>query len=367
MPCNHLLFLLIYFFPFPLIQSVTNTFFEYHHILSTFVKKETTMNNIKEHLLNLPDELLQNTWSDKIEFMYQQQRETWNMARNHYRQFESIERREIMFGNFKFILQHNPARARSTCADLSKTVIENRRCFLCASNLPGDQKGFKILDKYLMLVNPFPIFNQHLTISDFNHIPQRIKNRIIDLLEITRLLPTFTLFYNGPLCGASAPDHFHFQAAQKGVMPIDFEVDQLTPNQKKIIVDKEDFIAYTIPGFLRNCIVMESDWKEPIDYFFAQLTKKLPFNEEAVEPLLNLIASCNEGHFRLIIFPRKAQRPSCYYRESADRILVSPASVELGGIVVTPREEDFQRITLKDLEEIFGEVSLDYKFTVIAP
>jgi hypothetical protein len=325
------------------------------------------MDSINKHLLELPVELNTASWSDKIEFMYRQQRESWNMARNHYRQFESIERREIEFGSFRFILQHNPARARSTCADLSKTVIENRRCFLCASNLPDDQKGFTILNKYLMLVNPFPIFNQHLTISNFNHIPQQIENRIIDLLEMTRMLPTFTLFYNGPLCGASAPDHFHFQAAQKGVMPIDTEIEKLTRDQKKIIIDKEDFTAYTIPGYLRNCIIMESDWKEPIDYFFAQLIKKLPFNQEAGEPIMNLIASCNEGRFRLIVFPRKAQRPSCYYREGADRIVVSPASVELGGIVVTPREEDFQRITLKDLEEIFGEVSLDYKFRDINP
>lgn len=317
------------------------------------------MDSVKKHIIELPKKLEHDSWSEKIEFMYQQQRETWNMARNHYLMFESIERREIGFGKFRFILQHNPARARSTCADLSKQVIENRRCFLCASNLPEDQKGFTILNKYLMLVNPFPIFNQHLTISDFNHIPQRIENRIIDMLEMARFLPTFTLFYNGPLCGASAPDHFHFQAAQKGVMPIDTEVDHLNTDQKKIIVDKEDFVAYTIPNYLRSCIIMESDWKEPIDYFFAQLTKKLPWNEEAGEPLMNLIATCNEGHYRLIVFPRKAQRPSCYYREGADRIVVSPASVELGGIIVTPREEDFQRITIEDLEQIFKEVSID--------
>jgi hypothetical protein len=320
------------------------------------------MEMIDQHLIDLPDELKQASWSDKIDYMYQQQRESWNMARNHYRQFESIERREIGFGTYKFILQHNPARARSTCADLSKAVIENRRCFLCASNLPEDQKGFAILNKYLMLVNPFPIFNQHLTISDFNHIPQRIDNRIIDLLEMTRLLPTFTLFYNGPLCGASAPDHFHYQAAQKGVMPIDSEIDNLKPDQKKILVDKEDFTAYSIHDYFRNCIVMESGWKEPIDYFFAQLLKKLQYNGEAGEPLMNLIASYNEGQYRLIVFPRKAQRPSCYYREGADRIVVSPASVELGGIIVTPREEDFLKITIKDLKQIFEEVSLNIGF-----
>jgi len=325
------------------------------------------MDSIDQHLIDLPEELAQAPWSDKIAFMYRQQRETWNMARNHYRQFESIERREIEFGKFKLILQHNPARARSTCADLSKKVIENRRCFLCASNLPDDQKGFIILNKYLMLVNPFPIFDRHLTISDFNHIPQQIENRIVDLLEMARLLPDFMLFYNGPLCGASAPDHFHFQAAQKGVMPIEKEVDHLAMEMKKILIGKEDISVYEIKDYLRTAIVMESGWKEPVDYFFAQLMKQLPFNDEAGEPLMNLMASYNKGKYRLIVFPRKAQRPSCYYREGDDRILVSPASVELGGIIVTPREEDFQKITIDDLKQIFGEVSLNHKFRDITP
>jgi hypothetical protein len=111
---------------------------------------------------------------------------------------------------------------------------------------------------------------------------------------------------------------------------------------------------------------MESKWKEPIDYFFAQLLKSLPQNDEAGEPLINLIASCNEGQFRLIVFPRKAQRPTCYYREGTDRIVVSPASVEFGGIVVTPREEDYLKITIEDLKEIFEEVSLTTTNTILS-
>ena len=325
------------------------------------------MDSITDHLIELPDDLLQASWNDKIEFMYRQQRETWNMARNHYRQFESIERRTIQFGDFKMILQHNPARVRSTCADLNKKVIKNRKCFLCAHNLPAEQKGFIIHHNYLMLVNPFPIFDRHLTISDFNHIPQRIENRIIDLLEMTKLLPWFTMFYNGPLSGASAPDHFHFQAAQKGVMPIEKEIDSLTATMKNRLVEKEDISVYEVKNYLRTAIVMESGWKESVDYFFAQLMKQLPYNNEAGEPLINLMASYNNGTYRLIVFPRKAQRPSCYYREGDDRIVVSPASVEFGGIIVTPREEDFQKISINDLKQIFEEVSLNYKFRDITP
>ena len=317
------------------------------------------MSNIPEHLIELPETLKAATWNEKIEYMYHQQFETWNMARNHYHHFESVQKRDIQFDKFQITIQFNQARARSTCADLSKKTIENRRCFLCSSNLPPEQKGFTILDKYLMLVNPFPIFERHLTISDFNHTPQKIENRVVDMLEMAKMLPIFTLFYNGPMCGASAPDHFHFQAAKKGVMPFDSEIISLSSDRKDNIIEKEDITIYSIKNYMRSCIVFESGWKEPIDYFFEQLLKILPFNEESGEPMLNLMASYDNEKFRLTIFPRKAQRPSCYYKEGNDRILVSPASVELGGIIVTPREEDFVRISEQDLKTIFDEVSIE--------
>jgi hypothetical protein len=316
-------------------------------------------NSIAEHLIELPEEMQLATWQEKIEFMYQQQFETWNMARNHYHQFESVQKRDIQFDNFKITIQFNQARARSTCADLSKKVIETRRCFLCSSNLPCEQKGFILLNKYLLLVNPFPIFERHLTISDFNHIPQRIENRIIDLLEIAKMLPTYTLFYNGPMCGASAPDHFHFQAAKKGTIPFESEITSLQLNRKETIVHNEEITIFSIQNYLRSCIVFESEWKEPIDFFFEHLLEILPFNNEAGEPMMNLLASYEDDKYTLTVFPRKAQRPSCYYKEGDDRILVSPASVELGGIVVTPREEDFVKISTEDLKTIFSEVSME--------
>ena len=321
------------------------------------------MERIIEHVLTLPEEISTGSFEGKIAFMYSEQLTNWDMARNHYRHFESVERRVISAGDFNFIVQHNPARARSTCADLSAKTIETRKCFLCSHHLPQAQKGLIIKDKYLLLVNPFPIFDRHITISDFNHCPQRIDGRIIDMLEMAALLPQFTVFYNGPLCGASAPDHFHFQAAQKGIMPVDSEVSRIDSSRKRIFVgEKSDVQVYELIDYLRTAIVMESQWKEPIDYCFARLMENLPQNAEAGEPLMNLIASYTDGVYRLIVFPRKAQRPSCYYAVGDERIIVSPASVELGGIIVTPREEDFQRLTLDDLKKIFDEVSLKVSF-----
>jgi len=316
------------------------------------------MSIIEEHLLELSNELSQATWSEKIDYMYFQQRETWNMARNHYRQFESVERREILFDDFRLIIQHNAGRVRSTCADVSKPVIENRRCFLCLNHLPEEQKGFLLLDKYIMLVNPFPIFSQHLTISDVEHTPQKIENRIIDLLTIARDLDGFTVFYNGPRCGASAPDHFHFQAGISREMPVFSEIETLKEKNGRLILKSDDIKITSIENYLRSAILLESEYREPIDYFFDKLMKKLPFDEESDEPKVNLMANYVDGKFRLIVFPRITQRPSCYYLDGDDRIVVSVASVELGGVIVVPREEDFQKITKDDLVKIFEEVSI---------
>jgi ATP adenylyltransferase/5',5'''-P-1,P-4-tetraphosphate phosphorylase II len=320
------------------------------------------MESINKHILALSSELIDASWDQKVEYMFEQQQANWNMAKNHYRQFGSVERKELAIGRFKAIVQHNPGRVRSTCANVNKVAIENRKCFLCANNLPDEQKGFTLLDKYLMLVNPFPIFERHVTISDFSHIPQRIDNRIIDMLEISKLLNNYTVFYNGPLSGASAPDHFHFQAGKKGVMPVDSEINSFTVRDKFSFVFKDDIKAYAVTSYGRSCVVMESEWKEPVDYFFAQLIKMLPQNEEAGEPMMNVMASFNEGIYRLIVFPRKKQRPDCYFRDDDSRLIVSPASVEFGGIFVVPREEDFQKITETDILDIYKEVSMESSF-----
>lgn len=317
------------------------------------------MENIQSHLLELPEHLSDKSWKERIEYLFQNQIATWPMACNHYRQFESIERRTLMFDGFRFEIQHNPARARSTCAKVDKIDIENRKCFLCSDNLPEEQKGLVIRNQYLLMVNPFPIFNRHFTIPEFEHTPQRISGRILDMLAIAKELSGYTVFYNGPRCGASAPDHFHFQAVEFGVMPIDKELEILKVSEGKKLIFEESIQITVIEKCLRYVIVMESEYPEPIDYFFEQMKEKLPLDEESGEPMMNILASYIGGRYRLTVFPRKKQRPSCYYREGNDRILVSPASVEFGGVIVTPNEDNFKNISKEDLIEIFNEVSMD--------
>lgn len=315
------------------------------------------MEFVNAHLLNKPEIDRLKNWNEKIGAMYQQQLSNWKMASNHYRQFKSIEKRIISKNALNFVVQFNPARARSTCADLSKKTIENRRCFLCAHHLPEDQKGFTILDKYLLLVNPFPIFQQHLTISDFQHIPQKIEGRIPDLLEISKLLEGFTVFYNGPKCGASAPDHFHFQAARSGFMPV--ENDMHNKSLIKTLHTTDDLTVYELENYLRKTIVLKSESINAINTMFQKIYRQLPFDKESDEPRMNLISIFENGQYHLIIFPRKDQRPQCYFKEDELRILISPASVEMAGVLVTPNKENFQNLKFSDLEEIFADVSLN--------
>lgn len=315
------------------------------------------MEFVNAHLLDEPEINQLESWSDKIEAMYRHQLSSWKMASNHYRQFESVEKREISLNESKLIVQFNPARARSTCADLSKKTIENRRCFLCAKHLPEDQKGYTILEKYLLLVNPFPIFEQHLTISDFDHTPQKIEGRIPDLLDLSKLLCDFTVFYNGPKCGASAPDHFHFQAAKKGFMPVEKDIQNKA--LIKILHQESDLMVFEIKNYSRKTIVLKSHSIDTIHSMFQKIYKQLPFDSESNEPRMNLLALYTNNEYHLILFPRKDQRPQCYFRNEENRILISPASVEMGGILVTPNEENFLNLKLTDIEEIYSDVSLN--------
>lgn len=313
--------------------------------------------NVQQHLLTLPEALEKAGWDEKIEVLFQQQMRSWPLAFENYQQFNQVKKRSLNFEDFRLDLQYNPARERSTCADLHPENIRQRPCFLC--HLPKEQKGFFMLKKYLLLLNPYPIFERHLTISDLNHQTQNIQGRIIDMLTLAKDLPEFTIFYNGPRCGASAPDHFHFQAVKKNVMPIDTEYEYLKKFKSKLLVSEDEIEIIQLKHYLRKTLVFVSDYREPIDYFFTRVYQQLPFDEASGEPMMNLLASYEKGQYRLTLFLRNKQRPSCFYREEPERILVSPASVEMGGLIVLPRESDFLKITKDDLREIFSETCLN--------
>lgn len=297
-------------------------------------------------------------WLKKISDLIEMQKEKWELLKNNYENLSSIKTREFEFENKitkRIIVQFNPHRIKSTTADLNENVIQNRKCFLCTNNLPEEQDGLIYNKNFLILVNPYPILKEHLTISKIKHTPQTIISHFHDLLDLTEdLSENFTIVYNGPKCGASAPDHMHFQAITKNVLPVEKYYEAL---KEEAFIRSNQLDIYIFENAIVKFISFESKNKIDILYafkVFLNAIKKL-FSEE--EPMINLISSFYDEKFRLIIFPRLTHRPKQYYFDDNRKLLVSPAAIDLGGIIITVREEDFNKITRNDIIDVYNQVT----------
>lgn len=286
-----------------------------------------------------------------------QQKATWEIAGKNYEALTRVQTKTFDFGHFRIVTQFNPERIRSSAAKTDAKSISERLCFLCSENLHIEQKGIVFQNSYLVLTNPFPIFPIHLTISKLEHTPQVILGHFSDLLELSESLTDFTLFYNGPQCGASAPDHFHFQAVIKNSLPIEDEFSVLDDQFSETIFQSDKLKIVAVENFLRSFIAIVSEDKAEIKEKFKFMYNNLD-SEKGEEPMLNMICNFQEGKWRLIIFPREKQRPSHFYRTKEYQLLVSPAAVEMGGVLVLPGEEDFMKITKKEIVEIYREVTI---------
>ena len=296
--------------------------------------------------------------SDQARKLIKDQQQEWELAKKNYASLKSVKSRILPFDGFDVLVQFNPERIRSSAAKVDAKSIEARPCFLCQKNLPKEQRGIPVLDHYLILVNPFPIFPEHLTIPHLDHIDQRIEDKFVDTLELAKTLEDFTIFYNGPKCGASAPDHFHLQAGIKRFMPIERDYKKgLFFNESKTI-DGIDIIRWT--SYIRTILTFsgrnKSYIKSLFDSLFIELKKLQP---EESEPMLNILASYDRGRWTVHVFPRQQHRPWQYFEEGEKQILLSPASVDMGGVLITPREEDYNEISLIDTQSIFEQVCMD--------
>lgn len=261
----------------------------------------------------------------------------WPMARKNYEALEQAESRPTGFGEVR--AQFNPARAVSTGAKTDAETIKKRPCFLCAGNRPAEQIADSRFPGYDLLVNPFPIFRRHFTIASKSHEPQRIAGYGGDMFAMAEELPGFAVFYNGPRCGASAPDHRHFQA-----------VPDTLP-----IMSKPAYDWFTT---LRFTAASAEEARQKLDEALTQ-TAKLPGQpspESGEEPMVNVLAGKGAGAaVEFTVIPRKAHRPSCY-GTGQGQMLVSPASVDLGGLLITPRRCDFEALNPQIVRRIFSEV-----------
>ncbi|HSW55354.1 MAG TPA: DUF4922 domain-containing protein [Ignavibacteriaceae bacterium] len=305
-----------------------------------------------------------NDYSSAADYLFNSQLNSWQLLKNNYNALQNVQSKSFWFDGFKLKVQFNPERMRSTSAMVDESSIQKRKCFLCIEHLPEEQKGILLPGDFILLCNPYPILPQHFTVCSIKHEPQRLIKAFDEFLELTRLLsPKYSLIYNGPACGASAPDHLHFQAGTKNFIPIENDIQQLKNDFGKIIQEEEFITTSFIDDGLRKIIFIESTDKEKVEE-----TVKVIFNlyEKLSgikpEPLVNLICTYDfEFGWGVIIFLRSKHRPESFFKEDPEKLLISPAAIDLSGVVVTPREEDFIRTDKELLQKIFSEVSLDNK------
>ncbi len=296
--------------------------------------------------------------SDQILALLDQQKKTWRQLAEGYKALELIRLRDVQCDGYSVRLQFNPKRIVSSGAKVDAKSISERKCFLCIDNLPEEQKGILYQDQFIVLCNPAPIFSQHYTISNVNHILQEIEKFLGTFFSLAKdLSPSFTVFYNGPKCGASAPDHMHFQACPSGMIPVERDVEEV---RRRESIGKFGAVScFMIRDYGRQVLAVESaDVAELGSYmlkFFRSMKKVLATTEE---PMLNILCSFRQNKWRVIVFPRRKHRPDVYFREGDAQVLISPASVDIGGLVITPIEKDFQNVDGKMIENIFDEVSI---------
>jgi hypothetical protein len=304
----------------------------------------------------------QNNYSDAAKALFEIQASEWPMLKTGVSTLETVKVKSFQFDGFKLKAQFNAGRMTSTSAKVDPKSISERKCFLCVENLPEEQRGFSFDHNYIVLCNPFPIFPEHFTITHREHQPQRILDTFPDMLDLSKNLSKhYSVIYNGPRCGASAPDHLHFQAGNKFFMPIDDEFQLIKNEYGNEIFENDDLSVFAVDDGLRKFISIESLDKDLIVKTFNKFYKSYSelMNEEQ-EPLMNL-AGFYEAEFgwRVIIFLRAKHRPAVFFAEDESKMLVSPASIDLGGVCVFPREEDFNRITKEQIADIFREVFVD--------
>ena len=291
----------------------------------------------------------------QVEDLFQSQLKNWELALINYKALRQVESKEFHFDKFKIKVQFNPARIQSSAAKVDTKSIQERKCFLCPKNLPEIQQGIPFGGKYQILVNPYPIFPVHFTIPTYEHVDQLIKDRYIDMLNLAKKLNEFVIFYNGPKCGASAPDHAHFQAGIKGFLPIENEIDNIS---KEKIYESEGLTVFAIKDYYRNGFLLEAYNENSATIFFNHLYSFLELKDGEKEPMMNILSWFDNEKWYSCIFPREKHRPSCYFAEGEDNLLISPASVDLGGVITAPLVKDFNKISRKDVIKILDEICI---------
>ncbi len=292
--------------------------------------------------------------SNKIAGFFETQLAAWPMAAANFEALGGVKLKELDVNGMPFKVQFNPARMASSGAKVDAASLKARPCFLCEKNRPEVQIGIEWNDRYTILVNPFPIFHRHLTIPDTSHTDQLIAGRIADMMGLAAELNGYTVFYNGPRCGASAPDHMHFQAGNSDFLTIAPAIENA---ELKTIAADGDATLSLVDTLPVKVFVIDAADHSAGERLFGRLLEAMPVPEGEREPMLNLLCYSTPAGERLVVIPRKRHRPACYGTDNGC-MLISPASVDVGGVFITPRPEDFERMDQAAIASILDEVCL---------
>lgn len=280
----------------------------------------------------------------------------WPQAAGNFAALNDVKVKDIDVNGMHIKVQFNPARMVSSAAKVDAASLKARKCFLCTENRPDVQRGIEWGEKYIILINPFPIFPRHLTIPDTSHTDQLINGRIADMLKLAQELDEYTVFYNGPRCGASAPDHMHFQAGNSDFLTLD---ENLEGTDMKVVAREGESTLALVDTLPLKMFIIDTDSPEAGQELFNRLYAAIPVPEGEKEPMMNILAYSTPAGVRLVVVPRKRHRPSFYGTEGEGCMLISPASVDMGGVFITPRPEDFEKIDADIIARIFDELCLN--------
>ena len=290
-----------------------------------------------------------------ISRFFNRQLEKWDDARHRFRDLKHVETKKL---SEEVRLQFNPARIVSTGAKIDKKTLGERPCFLCDKNRPKEQMSQQIDERFHLLVNPFPILPVHFTIPARKHQPQAIYKNYGEMHRFLSLHSELMVFYNGPKCGASAPDHLHFQAGTSGILPLQANWQRLSRNLTDIIsLNDEEKIA-VVRDFIVPAFVIISKSEESDETLFHRLYKSMPMRGDETEPMMNIIAWRKEDEYISVVIPREKHRPEAYFAEGDAQVMVSPGALDMSGLIITPREEDFHKLTEESATTILQECGI---------
>ena len=291
-----------------------------------------------------------------LQRFFNRQLEKWEAARQRYHDLRSAKTRELVVGTYSIQVQWNPARMVSTGAKMDQKTIAERPCFLCEKNRPKEQIKKEVDGQYELLVNPFPILQQHFTIPSLKHQPQRILDSYGEIHKLLEEYPEMMVFYNGPQCGASAPDHAHFQAGTSGLLPLQKSWQRLSRNLTPLISLNDDEDISLIDEYPCTALLIRSRSQYGDEQLFRRLYEALPATEP--EPMMNIVSWRTNDDFLSVVFPRTKHRPDCYYKEGNEQFIISPGALDMAGLIITPRQEDYERLTPEKALGILDEITL---------